>query len=66
LLGWAWRAQDGGLEPNDWDDIASYNNATELQIGGGLFSPRIPTKIFNGYETEVASLYDGMDLSKNF
>jgi sulfoxide reductase catalytic subunit YedY len=47
-------------------DHPRWSQATERQIGGGLFSPRIPTKMFNGYEAEVASLYDGMDLTKNF
>lgn len=34
----------------------------ERRIGGGLFAERIPTLMFNGYEEEVASLYEGMDL----
>jgi len=44
-------------------DHPRWSQATERVIGGGLFSPRIPTLMFNGYEKEVASLYDGMDLS---
>jgi len=47
-------------------DHPRWSQATERQIGGGLFAPRIPTQMFNGYEAEVASLYDGMDLTKNF
>lgn len=35
---------------------------TERRIGTG----RIPTRMFNGYEEEVAALYEGMDLSVNF
>ena len=35
-------------------------------IGEGIISPRIPTTMFNGYEDEVANLYSGMDLKKNF
>ena len=34
----------------------------EQRIGQGLFAPKIPTLMFNGYEEEVASLYEGMDL----
>ena len=41
-----------------------WSQASERRIGGGLFSPRIDTLMFNGYENEVASLYDGMDLRR--
>jgi len=41
-----------------------WSQASERVIGGGLFSRRIPTLMFNGYEEEVASLYAGMDLTK--
>lgn len=44
-------------------DHPRWSQASERRIGGGLFSKRIPTLKFNGYEDEVASLYDGMDLS---
>ncbi|MEI4231449.1 protein-methionine-sulfoxide reductase catalytic subunit MsrP [Roseovarius sp. D22-M7] len=47
-------------------DHPRWSQATERRIGGGLFSARIETKMFNGYEEEVASLYKGMDLTKNF
>lgn len=43
-----------------------WSQATERRIGGGLFAKRQSTLMFNGYEQEVASLYDGMDLSKLF
>jgi sulfoxide reductase catalytic subunit YedY len=43
-----------------------WSQATERQIGGGLFSPRQDTLMFNGYEDEVAGLYAGMDLKRNF
>lgn len=43
-----------------------WSQATELRVGGGLFAKRTPTLMFNGYEAEVASLYDGMDLKANF
>ncbi|QFS81295.1 Sulfoxide reductase catalytic subunit YedY precursor [Roseivivax sp. THAF40] len=47
-------------------DHPRWSQATEREIGGGLFSQRKPTLMFNGYEDEVASLYDGMDLTENF
>lgn len=43
-----------------------WSQATERPIGGGLFSGRNTTLMFNGYEDEVASLYEGMDLSVDF
>ena len=40
-----------------------WSQATERRIGeGGLFAPRRPTLMFNGYAEQVASLYTGMDL----
>ncbi|MEM9786920.1 MAG: protein-methionine-sulfoxide reductase catalytic subunit MsrP [Pseudomonadota bacterium] len=44
-------------------DHPRWSQATERRIGGGLFAPRIDTLMFNGYENEVASLYEGQDLS---
>lgn len=41
-----------------------WSQASERRIGGGLFAKRKPTLMFNGYEDEVAHLYDGMDLAK--
>jgi len=41
-----------------------WSQATERRIGGGLFAKRQPTLMFNGYEDEVASMYQGMDLGK--
>jgi sulfoxide reductase catalytic subunit YedY len=43
-----------------------WSQATERRIGGGLFAPRIDTLMFNGYEDEVAHLYEGMDLAEFF
>jgi sulfoxide reductase catalytic subunit YedY len=37
----------------------------ERRVGGGLFARNIPTLMFNGYEEEVAALYEGMDLIVN-
>ena len=46
-------------------DPPRWSQASERPIGGGLFSRRVPTLMFNGYEKEVAGLYAGMDLSKD-
>ncbi len=46
-------------------DHPRWSQATERRIGGGLFAKRVPTLMFNGYD-EVASLYGGMDLKRNF
>ena len=43
-----------------------WSQATERFIGENVFAPRIQTLMFNGYGDEVASLYDGMDLRKNY
>jgi len=43
-----------------------WSQASERRIGGGLFARRQPTLMFNGYEKEVASLYEGMDLARKF
>ena len=47
-------------------DHPRWSQATERRIGGGLFSARQDTLMFNGYEEEVAGLYEGMDLTRNF
>ena len=43
-----------------------WSQASERRIGGGLFAARQDTLMFNGYEDEVAGLYEGMDLSASF
>ncbi len=43
-----------------------WSQARERPIGGGVFASKKPTLMFNGYGEEVASLYDGLDLRKNF
>ena len=40
-----------------------WSQETHRPIGGGLFAKRQPTLMFNGYEEEVTSMYEGMDLS---
>jgi methionine sulfoxide reductase catalytic subunit len=38
----------------------------EQRLDGRLFSSNIPTRMFNGYAEEVANLYKGMDLRRNY
>ena len=47
-------------------DHPRWSQATERRLGGGLFSPRQPTLMFNGYADQVAGLYRGMDLVRNY
>lgn len=47
-------------------DHPRWSQASERKVGGGLFAKRQPTLMFNGYEDEVASLYAGMDLAKDY
>jgi sulfoxide reductase catalytic subunit YedY len=44
-----------------------WSQASERVIGGkGGFNERRDTEMFNGYSSQVASLYAGMDLKKNY
>ncbi|MCT4331243.1 protein-methionine-sulfoxide reductase catalytic subunit MsrP [Paracoccus sp. YLB-12] len=47
-------------------DHPRWSQATERRIGAGLFGGRQETLMFNGYADQVASLYQGMDLTKNY
>lgn len=48
-------------------DHPRWSQAMERRIGeGGLLEKKRKTLMFNGYEAQVASLYAGMDLKKNF
>jgi sulfoxide reductase catalytic subunit YedY len=47
-------------------DHPRWSQAKERRIGTGIFAPRVPTLPFNGYAEQVAGLYRGMDLSRNF
>lgn len=48
-------------------DHPRWSQATERRLPSGLFSPNIiKTQMFNGYADEVASLYQGMDLSRYY
>lgn len=48
-------------------DHPRWTQARERRLPSGLFSPNVrETAMFNGYGEEVASLYTGMDLRKNY
>ncbi|HEY0766919.1 MAG TPA: protein-methionine-sulfoxide reductase catalytic subunit MsrP [Steroidobacteraceae bacterium] len=47
-------------------DHPRWSQATERRIGAPFLAARRPTLPFNGYAAEVASLYQGMDLRRNF
>lgn len=47
-------------------DHPRWSQASERPLGGGLFAGRQPTRMFNGYEDQVASLYAGQDLKVDF
>ena len=46
-----------------WWEVAEA--AIQYAVSGGLLAKAQPTLMFNGYN-QVASLYEGMDLTKNF
>ncbi|HLW54630.1 MAG TPA: protein-methionine-sulfoxide reductase catalytic subunit MsrP [Candidatus Angelobacter sp.] len=52
------------VNPNK--DHPRWSQKTERRIGDGLFSPKRPTLMFNGYGDQVAGLYAGMDLQKYY
>jgi sulfoxide reductase catalytic subunit YedY len=63
------------LQPDEYGFYANVNpkvdhprwsQRTHRVIGGGLFARRQKTLMFNGYADEVASLYAGMDLRRNY
>ena len=43
-----------------------WSQARERRIGAGVFAAKQPTLMFNGYAEEVAGLYAGLDLRKNY
>ncbi len=47
-------------------DHPRWSQASERRIGSGLFGGRIDTPMYNGYEDQVAGLYAGQDLAKDF
>jgi methionine sulfoxide reductase catalytic subunit len=63
------------LQPDEYGFYANVNpkvdhprwsQARERVIGAGIFSPKKATLPFNGYGDQVAGLYAGMDLVRNF
>lgn len=63
------------LAPNEYGFYANVNpdvshprwsQARETRIDGSFFPKKIATLKFNGYEKEVQSLYQGLDLTKNY
>ncbi len=51
---------------NPSHDHPRWSQARERRIDASVFPRTIPTLPFNGYSNEVASLYAGMDLNKNY
>ncbi len=47
-------------------DHPRWSQARERRIGGAFLTPPRPTLPFNGYAAQVASLYRGLDLRRNF
>lgn len=48
-------------------DHPRWSQAQERRLPSGLLKPNIiPTQMFNGYAEQVAGLYTGMDLRKNY
>jgi len=47
-------------------DHPRWSQARERRIGAGVFDEKQPTLMFNGYAEEVAQLYAGLDLRKNY
>ncbi len=63
------------LSPDEYGFYANVNPAVDHPrwsqkshrvIGAGLFAPKRPTQPFNGYAEQVAGLYAGLDLQRNF
>jgi len=62
------QAREYGFYANVNPDVSHprWSQARERRIGAGLFAEKIPTQLFNGYGEQVAHLYDGLDLRRNF
>lgn len=60
--------EDYGFYANVNPDVPhpSWSQASERPLGDAFFTPRRRTEIFNGYASEVASLYQGLDLKRHF
>ena len=47
-------------------DHPRWSQKKERRIGDAIWKPKVETRMFNGYGDQVAHLYQGMDLVKNF
>ncbi len=47
-------------------DHPRWSQARERRIGAGLFADKQPTLMFNGYGEQVAHLYKGLNLRRNY
>ena len=47
-------------------DHPRWSQASERRVGAGIFAGRQDTLMFNGYADQVAGLYAGQDLSKDY
>jgi sulfoxide reductase catalytic subunit YedY len=73
---WSWTTSWNQAQPGEYGFYSNVNpnvphprwsQASERVLGGSLFGTRrIPTLMFNGYADEVAHLYAGMDLRRNY
>ncbi|WP_449041484.1 protein-methionine-sulfoxide reductase catalytic subunit MsrP [Paracoccus sp. (in: a-proteobacteria)] len=66
-----WQAMQPGeygfyANVNPQVDHPRWSQATERRIGAGLLGGRQDTLMFNGYGEQVASLYAGMDLARDY
>ncbi len=52
------------VNPNE--DHPRWSQKTERRIGQPFYAQRRTTLMFNGYGEQVASMYNGMDLKKNY
>jgi sulfoxide reductase catalytic subunit YedY len=70
MISWAKAApQEYGFysNVNPSVDHPRWSQASERRIGeGGLLDKKRKTLMFNGYDAQVAPMYAGMDLVKNF
>ena len=69
MTAWMWASpREYGFYSNVNPNVnhPRWSQATERVINGEVFSPRVKTLMFNGYGDEVAHLYSGMDLKKNY
>ena len=61
-------AREYGFYSNVNPDVPHprWSQASERPLGAGLFASRQPTLLFNGYAEDVANLYTGLDLARNY